>query len=181
MYKFFFKNIHPTIATLVYLSNFVATTPIQEDFDHSGDYPPEENPHEQSIIMKIKTNEQHPHHHHQHTSHINNKLQNDINEFIDLIPIAEVKKKLLEYYKNDRDVQLIYDYVNGKEFQAMKKKLLDVREIKEFQQYLNDIGMNIKEIFHKLDNLLGMSKMKPPPNRNLCKCLYMQQLWYMCW
>lgn len=178
MSKFSSKNQILIIFTVIYLTiGVVITTPIHEDFDHSGDYPPDiinDNNPEQSFVMKIKIDDQHHHHHHQ--SNNSNNLQNDINEFIDLIPITEVKKKLLEYYKNDRDVQQIYDYGNGKEFLAMKKRLLDVKEINEFQQYLNDIGLNIKEIFHKLDNLLGISKMKPPSNRNLCKCF----IYYCC-
>lgn len=156
-----------TVSTITVFSTFVSTTPIlDDDFDHSGDYPPDEihhnNPQQQPIYMKIKPEEKQQHHSH--------NLHSDINEFIELIPINDVKKKLLEYYKNDRDVQQIYDYANGKEFLTMKKRLFDVREIKEFQQYLNDIGLNIKEIFHRLDNLLGISKMKPLPNRNQCKC-----------
>lgn len=155
---------HPSRKTFIVLLSVVATTlaavttPPTEDFDHSGDYVPEEIvEHRHPAYITIKFDE------------TGNTLQSNINEFIELIPVTEVKKKLMEYYRNDRDVQQIYDYANGKDFLAMKKRLLDVREIKDFQQYLNAVGLNIKEILHKLDTLLGISKMKPPPNRNACE------------
>lgn len=90
-------------------------------------------------------------------------LQLNINEFIELMPTLEVKAKIAEYYKNDADVQHIFNYANGKEFWSMKKSLCDVREVKELEAFFTKIGINIKETLHKFDDLLGISKMKQSP------------------
>lgn len=90
-------------------------------------------------------------------------LQSNINEFIELMPTLEVKAKIAEYYKNDADVQHIFNYANGKEFWSMKKSLCDVREVKELEAFFTKIGINIKETLHKFDDLLGISKMKQSP------------------
>lgn len=93
-------------------------------------------------------------------------LQSNINEFIELMPTLEVKAKITEYYKNDADVQHIFNYANGKEFWSMKKSLCDVREVKELEAFFTKIGINIKESLHKFDDLLGISKMKQSPHLN---------------
>lgn len=94
------------------------------------------------------------------------KLQSDIMEFVELIPGEEVKAKITEYYKNDEDVQHIFNYVSGKDFWSMKKLMFEVRQVKEFEQYFINIGVNFKEILNKLDDLLGLSKLKPQSQLN---------------
>lgn len=89
-------------------------------------------------------------------------LQSDINDFLELIPIDDVKEKLDEYYRNDFDVQHIYDYVTSKEFLELKKHLLDLQDVKEVLQYLNRKGLNVKMLVRKFGHRLGITKMRPP-------------------
>lgn len=88
-------------------------------------------------------------------------LNEDVNDFIELIPKAEVKAKLEEYYKNDMDVQHTFEYAYGKEFLELKRNILDMADVKDILQYLNRNGLNLKGVIRKVDNRLGISKIRP--------------------
>lgn len=87
-------------------------------------------------------------------------LNDDVNDFVDLIPKAEVKAKIEEYYRNDMDVQHIFEYMHGKEFLELRKSTLELSDVKDILQHLNKNGLNVKSILRKLDNRLGVSKIR---------------------
>lgn len=87
-------------------------------------------------------------------------LNDDVNDFVDLIPKAEIKAKLEEYYRNDIDIQHIFEYMHGKEFLELRKNVLDNSDVKDIFQYLNKNGLNIKSVLRKIDNRLGISKVR---------------------
>lgn len=87
-------------------------------------------------------------------------LNDDVNDFVDLIPKAEVKAKIEEYYRNDMDVQHIFEYMHGKEFLELRKTILELSDVKDILQHLNKNGLNVKSILRKLDNRLGVSKIR---------------------
>lgn len=87
-------------------------------------------------------------------------LNDDVNDFVDLIPKAEVKAKIEEYYRNDVDVQHIFEYMHGKEFLELRKNILELPDVKDAFQYLNKNGLNVKSVIRKLDHRLGISKIR---------------------
>lgn len=87
-------------------------------------------------------------------------LNDDVNHFIDLVPKAEVKAKIEEYYRNDMDVQHIFEYMHGKEFLELRKHILETPDVKETLQYLNKNGLNVKSLIRKLDHRVGVSKLR---------------------
>lgn len=87
-------------------------------------------------------------------------LNDDVNDFVDLIPKAEIKAKLEEYYRNDIDIQHIFEYMHGKEFLELRKSVVDNSDVKEILQYLNKKGLNVKSVLRKIDNRLGISKIR---------------------
>lgn len=87
-------------------------------------------------------------------------LNDDINDFIDLIPKMEIKTKIEEYYRNDMDVQHVFEYMHGKEFLELKKNILELIDVKETLQYLNKNGLNVKAVVRKIDHRLGISKIR---------------------
>lgn len=87
-------------------------------------------------------------------------LNDDVNEFVDLVPKSEVKAKIEEYYRNDMDVQHIFEYMHGKEFLELRKHILELADVKDTIQYLNKHGLNIKSVLRKLDHRLGISKIR---------------------
>ncbi|XP_031633159.1 protein G12 isoform X1 [Contarinia nasturtii] len=87
-------------------------------------------------------------------------LNDDVNDFIELVPKAEIKAKIEEYYRNDMDVQHIFEYMHGKEFIELRKNILELPDVKETLQYLNKNGLNAKSLIRKLDHRLGVSKIR---------------------
>lgn len=87
-------------------------------------------------------------------------LNDDVNDFIDLVPKVEIKTKIEEYYRNDIDVQHIFEYMHGKEFLELRKNILELADVKETLQYLNKNGLNVKSLIRKLDHRLGVSKIR---------------------
>lgn len=87
-------------------------------------------------------------------------LNDDVNDFVDLIPKAEVKAKIEEYYNNDVDVQHVFEYMHGKEFLELRKNILELSDVKDAFQYLNKNGLNVKSVIRKLDHRLGISKIR---------------------
>lgn len=87
-------------------------------------------------------------------------LNDDVNDFIELVPKAEIKAKIEEFYRNDIDVQHIFEYMHGKEFLELRKNILELADVKETLQYLNKNGLNVKSLIRKLDHRLGVSKIR---------------------
>lgn len=87
-------------------------------------------------------------------------LNDDVNDFIDLVPKIEIKAKIEEYYRNDMDIQHIFEYMHGKEFLELRKNILELSDVKETLQYLNKNGLNVKSLIRKLDHRLGVSKIR---------------------
>lgn len=137
------------------------------DIEHSGDNPDEQLLLSSDLITsKTQFNNEHPKFIHlENKITVNNLLKNDINDFLGLIPSKEIKEKILEYYRTDKDVQQIYDYMNSKEFKTLRKNILEICEVKDFINYLDIIGLSIKEIYNKIDNLFKFSKSKPSTNK----------------
>lgn len=88
-------------------------------------------------------------------------LNEDVNDFIELIPKAEIKAKIDEYYRNDMDTQHIFEFMHSKVFQELRRSVLDMADVKEILQYLNKNGLNVKGAVRKVDNRLGISKIRP--------------------
>lgn len=88
-------------------------------------------------------------------------LNEDVNDFIEIIPKSEIKAKLDEYYRNDMDTQHIFEFMHSKEFQEMRRNILDMADVKDILQYLNRNGLNVKGVVRKVDNRLGISKIRP--------------------
>lgn len=88
-------------------------------------------------------------------------LNEDVNDFIELIPKTEVKEKIEEYYRNDMDTHHIFEVMQSKELQELRRNVLDMAEVKDILQYLSRNGMNIKSVVRKIDNRLGISKIRP--------------------
>lgn len=88
-------------------------------------------------------------------------LNEDVNDFIELVPKLEIKAKIEEYYLNDMDTQYIFEFMHKNEFQELRRYALDIADVKDMLQYLNKNGINIKGIVRKVDNRLGISRIRP--------------------
>lgn len=87
-------------------------------------------------------------------------LSDDISDFIDLMPIDKIKAKIEEYYRNDMDVQHIFEYMHSKEFFELRKSVVELAIVRESLQYLSKNGLKVKSVVRELDNRVGVSKIR---------------------
>lgn len=82
-------------------------------------------------------------------------LQQDIDDFLDLIPKVEIQNLTRRYYFGDNEVRFAYEYCQSEEFLALREKILNLVEVKDFLKYLNESGLNLVELVNKLATIVG--------------------------
>ncbi|GAB0091784.1 Insect allergen-related [Sergentomyia squamirostris] len=82
-------------------------------------------------------------------------LQQDIDDFLDLIPKEEVQNLTQKFYYGDGEVRFAYAYCQSDEFLALREKILNLPEVKDFLNYLNESGLNLVELVNKLAKIVG--------------------------
>lgn len=87
-----------------------------------------------------------------------NNLNGDIEEFIQLLPDDQIKRKILEYYRDDGQVRNICNYLMGDEFDKLKQRTLKSNEIKEFLIFFNHHGLDLNRIIEKLQKVFSLPR-----------------------
>ncbi|XP_055690490.1 uncharacterized protein LOC129793967 isoform X2 [Lutzomyia longipalpis] len=82
-------------------------------------------------------------------------LKQDIDDFLDLIPKEEIQNLTRKYYFGDSEVRFAYEYCQSDEFLALREKILNLPEVRDFLKYLNDSGLNLVELVNKLAGIVG--------------------------
>ncbi|XP_025162308.1 uncharacterized protein LOC105180960 [Harpegnathos saltator] len=89
-------------------------------------------------------------------------LEEEMLDFMNLLPMEEFLQTLLEYITKDQKVQEALEYVFTPEFHDL---LRSVEALKEFQNlviYLEKSGLPVIEIIQKFHEAIGMEKYVPP-------------------
>uniref|UniRef100_A0A1L8DR69 Putative microvillar protein with insect allergen related repeat n=1 Tax=Nyssomyia neivai TaxID=330878 RepID=A0A1L8DR69_9DIPT len=82
-------------------------------------------------------------------------LKQDIDDFVDLIPKEEIQNLTRNYFFGDSEVRFAYEYCQSEEFHALREKIVNLPEVKDFLVYLNDSGLNLVELVNKLAGIVG--------------------------
>lgn len=72
-------------------------------------------------------------------------LEDDLQEFIVLIPVAKLKEITCSY-KDDSEVQLILQYLKSADFAGLVAAVREKETWIEFKNYLNDAGIEVEAI-----------------------------------
>ncbi|XP_062550396.1 protein G12-like [Armigeres subalbatus] len=83
--------------------------------------------------------EQPPHH-----------LQQDIMDFIDLIPFDDVQTLMQYYYHYDVEVENAFDYVSSEDYSQIKLEIMNLSEVQSFHRYLGSIGFSAEQVWKDL-------------------------------
>lgn len=94
-------------------------------------------------IQPIKHYEPEPVHH----------LQNDLNEFLDIIPVDEIKNLTIYFYTNDEKMRESYDFMKNEGFSEMKRQLSELTIMDKLSQFFNESGVNLDRIDKRLSGL----------------------------
>jgi hypothetical protein len=89
-------------------------------------------------------------------------LQNDLMEFIDLIPSEDITQLTKHYYINDPEIRSTYIFLESTDFKIIRAKIFQLPEIRELLEYFNNCGLNVFEIINRLGTIMQPPKVSTP-------------------
>lgn len=91
-------------------------------------------------------------------------LHEDIQDLLDLIPVEKVSEIVLDYVDNDSEVQEIVEIILTTDIaQKLVKGIESIPECINLLNYLYKEGIEIYDVLNKLNNLLDIDELVPPP------------------
>lgn len=91
-------------------------------------------------------------------NHVSNEpqdsLQKDLNEFINLIPIVEIRNLTKFFYGNDEAMRHSYDYLRNKGYKLVVEGLSKLTLVRKFTSFLNDSGVNFAELGKRIETIV---------------------------
>lgn len=84
------------------------------------------------------------------------ELHEDIQYFLDLIPMDEVIHVVLEYAADDAEFQSLLDYFETDEFKDMLTEVEHIPSFHTFTGFLQNNGVNIDNLLNKLNKVVGI-------------------------
>jgi len=92
-------------------------------------------------------------------------LHEDIQDFLDLIPTEEMSKIIIDYISEDPEVQAAINYLLTST--VLRDMMVDVEAIPEvinLINYMQKEGVDIYSLINKINKLLGIDELVPPPS-----------------
>ena len=81
-------------------------------------------------------------------------LQKDLNEFINIIPVEDIRNLTEFFYSNDAAMRNSYCYLRDEGFKRILKSLSTLSLVKKFVSFLNDTGVNFAELGNRLEKIV---------------------------
>lgn len=72
-------------------------------------------------------------------------LDEDFEDFIDLLPVNSIKNISVNYYKKDPQIRSIVKFIKSDEFIRIRNNIFGIIELQDIFNYLKDIGVNFKD------------------------------------
>jgi Insect allergen related repeat, nitrile-specifier detoxification len=85
-------------------------------------------------------------------------LQSDINEFMNIIPMEEIRNLTKFFYANDIEMRDSYDYLRDKGFKMAVENLSQLSLLKKFTSFLNETGVSFAEMAKRMEKIVLTSE-----------------------
>lgn len=92
-----------------------------------------------SKIAPIQHIEEIPEHH----------LQQDIYDFINLVPVEEIKNLTIYFYANDEEMRNSYDFLVGEDYIRISDELWSLKEMKSLSKFFNESGVRFDKLMQR--------------------------------
>lgn len=83
-----------------------------------------------------------------------NTLYRDFCDFVDILPIDEIRNLTKHFYANDEEMRESYDYLRSDGYKLIVDRLSQVTILKKFSSFLNDTGVNLREFEKKIERIV---------------------------
>lgn len=87
------------------------------------------------------------------------RIQSDIDEFMSLMPAAEVRHTIVERFKSNADVQAAIVYLTSSQFAEQLSIVGDDDSVNNFENWLWQADVDLRSVFKRLYKYLGLYKM----------------------
>lgn len=94
-------------------------------------------------------------------------LESDLKEFVDLIPVDEVKAIAQKYLNNDQEFQDAIAYLQGDEWAALVAEVRANPTVQELKEYLSNLGIDLEAIVDWIHNIIAGAKPQEVAQRGL--------------
>ncbi|XP_029055196.2 protein G12-like [Osmia bicornis bicornis] len=91
-------------------------------------------------------------------------LADDVQEFVDLLPMDEVIKIIHRYVTTDSDVQAVIKFMHSNEFKQLVTEIETMSEIQHIMNYMQKNGLDIYQVVNHINKYLDLEPLTPPTN-----------------
>ena len=88
-------------------------------------------------------------------------LYEDIQYFIDMIPMDEVMKVIVQYTIKDSEFQQLLKYVKTDDFKQMVNEIEAIPEFRTFASYMDKHGIYMYDVLNKMNKVIGLPSFQP--------------------
>lgn len=81
-------------------------------------------------------------------------LQRDLNEFLNIIPVDEIRNLTEYFYANDEAMRNSYDYLNHEGWRYAVESMSKLTLVKKFTTFLNDSGVDFAELGKRSEKIV---------------------------
>ncbi|EDS45568.1 conserved hypothetical protein [Culex quinquefasciatus] len=91
-------------------------------------------------------------------------LQQDILDFLNLIPFDDVQSLMQYYYHYDAQVESALDYVSSEDYTQIKLEIMNLSEVRSFRRYLDGIGFSVVHVWRELTKRFDVEEIFAEPD-----------------
>lgn len=85
-------------------------------------------------------------------------LHQDLCDFLNIIPVEDIRNLTKHFYANDKDMRGSYDYLRDEGYSKIVENLSQISIFKKFTSFLNDSGVNFAELKKKIEKFVLTSE-----------------------
>ncbi|XP_041772993.1 protein G12 [Anopheles merus] len=106
-----------------------------------------------------------------HIRHIeeepSHQLQQDLMDFIDLVPFEDVQRLMQYYYHYDVEVESAFDYVSSEDYTQIRLDIVSLGEVRSFRRYLDSIGFSVEKVWTELNKRFDADDIFAEPDESV--------------
>uniref|UniRef100_A0A182MUJ6 Uncharacterized protein n=1 Tax=Anopheles culicifacies TaxID=139723 RepID=A0A182MUJ6_9DIPT len=106
-----------------------------------------------------------------HIRHIeeepSHQLQQDLMDFIDLVPFEDVQRLMQYYYHYDVEVESAFDYVSTEDYTQIRLDIVNLGEVRSFRRYLDSIGFSVEKVWSELNKRFDADDIFAEPDESV--------------
>uniref|UniRef100_A0A1L8DRE9 Putative microvillar protein with insect allergen related repeat n=1 Tax=Nyssomyia neivai TaxID=330878 RepID=A0A1L8DRE9_9DIPT len=88
-------------------------------------------------------------------------LDQDFQDFLELVPLEDIIKVALDYLTNDKEFQQAFAYLQSKDFAKVWEGVFKLKDVKDCLKFLQNAGLDVYDLLNQLGGLLNLPPVKP--------------------